>query len=127
MAKFFSLDSKDQGKVHKAFFDYSYKRNFFEAFIFYVVQVMGVIAAALIFGKIVSLSNFSFDPTTSKALTLFLVMLFTVWQGREVLKAKKLFKNRFYVVLVILSGFLCLFAGVLGGMLPIAFLTTRGK
>jgi len=109
--------------------NFSYKRNWKEAIGFYLSYlllfiILGVIISVLI--DILSGAN-TFDQGLNIGLKVGMItsIIFCVITSGLLLKEKKLFKNFWYIFLVLLSGILAYFGGSLFGLIIPAFITTK--
>lgn len=103
-----------------------YKRNAKEAIGFYIAYLMLIIMAAFLLGSalgIVMDASYSFNFGLKVGNVTAIII--TVVTAFLILKEKKLLSNFGYILLVLLSVILAVFLGGLGGLIPVAFLTTR--
>lgn len=109
--------------MFKKLMDFSYERTPLEAVGFYLAYFgLGLLIGSLM-GGILGLLSFSVKVIVSLGILSAVVLSLTV--SFLILHKKKLLNNFSYIMLAVLSGLLALVAGALGGMIPVAFLTTR--
>lgn len=127
-SSFFSSDIKDQGKLYKLVCDFSYKRNFFEAGVFYAVQYLGIIAIILVGGKILQfIAPTEWQTNNAVTIAMALILLALAAQSFSLLHAKKILTEAFPLTLVVLGIALTYFFGLFIGLLPLAYLSMSDK
>jgi len=114
--------------MFKKLTDFGYKRTALEAFGFYLAYFVLIILAAAFAGGVMGVllpEETALAYANSAGICIALIM--TVGLAILVLYEKKLHKDFRYIALVLIIGFLALFTAALGGLIPVAFLTTRGS
>lgn len=109
--------------------NFGYKRNAKEAIGFYIAYLILIIMAAFLLGSALGIVmgafyGFNFGLIGLKVGNVIAIII-TVVTAFLILKEKKLLSNFGYILLVLLSGILAVYLGCLGGLIPVAFLTTR--
>jgi hypothetical protein len=106
--------------------DFGYKRNAKEAIGFYIAYlILIMISGALLAGALAIIINEPDNFELGLRVGSITAMVITLGVAFLVLKAKKLLGNFGYILLVLLAGILAIFAGGLGGLIPVSYLTTR--
>ena len=104
--------------------NFAKKRTGWEAFGFYLAYLLLIIVVALLLGAMVALLDFNtgvaFRAGNIFAIAICLTLAFMV------LKQKNLASNFGFILLALLSGVLAFIGGGILGLIPVAFLTTRG-
>lgn len=104
--------------------NFAHKRNGWEVLGFYLAYLLLIIVVALLLGAAVALLDFdtevAFRLGNAFAIIICLVLSFMV------LKQKKLTGNFGLILVALLSGVLAFIGGGILGLIPVAFLTTRG-
>ena len=112
--------------MFKKLMEFDYDRTPKEAFGFYVAYlVLCMLLSGLAAGI---LSIFSIIDDSFQAglrVGTIIAVIVSVFLSLFVLSEKKLLNKFPYLLLVILSGVLAFYIGGLGGLIPVAFLTTR--
>ncbi|RUO29747.1 hypothetical protein CWE12_07180 [Aliidiomarina sedimenti] len=106
--------------------NFLYERSAKQAFGFYLAYViLGVLIGALaggIAGTIVGSENaFEVGARTGTIVAI----IYTLVLGLLIAKSKGLLNSFPTLVLIALAGVICFFIGALGGLIPIAYLSTR--
>jgi len=106
--------------------NFSYKRNAKEAIGFYIAYlVLIMIVGALLASALGIVMDTSDSFTFGLKVGNVTAIIITTVVAFLILKEKKLLSNFGYILLALLSGILAVFLGGLGGLIPVAFLTTR--
>lgn len=107
--------------------NFGYKRNFVEALGFYLAYLLLVMLVGGLFGVIVGLAYP--DNAYYIALRVGTVVSIVINLGLsfQILKQKNLLGNFGYLILTVISAIISAFLGGLGGLIPVAFFTTREK
>lgn len=108
--------------------DLSYKRNFKEAFGFYISYLIFILVLAALFAIVLGIAtrqteevvahDFGFGVGVVVATSACLIL------SSLILRKKNLFKFP-YILLVLLSGALAAVAGAVFGLIPVAYLSTK--
>ena len=114
--------------MFKKLFDFGHKRTKLQALGFYIAYLALIAVIAALLASIMSLlsaSTSSFELGARVGIVVgvsgVLILAFLV------LSKKKLLNKFGYLLLGLLSGILTLFGGGLIGLIPVAYLTTKGK
>lgn len=108
--------------------EFGYTRNAKEAIGFYIAHLILIMLVSALLAPVLGMmmniadtDSFNFGLKIGKitAAVITTVIAFLI------LKEKKLLDNFGYILLALLSGILAVFIGGLGGLIPVAFLTTR--
>lgn len=114
--------------MFKNLFNFGYRRNTKEAFGFYIAYLILVVALGVLStGLLVAAMGVPEEEGYEfgvKVGGIVAVIVCTV-TAFLILKAKKLLSRFEYVLLGILAGIVALFLGALGGLIPVAYLSTR--
>lgn len=104
--------------------DFSYQRNWKEAIVFYLAYLILCFFLLVIAGVLVELSGLVIGFGQCLKFAIGIAITFCLIISVLLLKEKKLFKSFGYIFLVLLSGAIASFGGVLLGLTIPAFLTT---
>lgn len=100
-----------------------YKRSTKESIGFYIAYVfLGTIIAALL-GAILAGNSYSSGLVLGQKFAI----LFTIFMALYILKSKNQLQNFSFLIITLFSGLLAVVGGLLLGMLPVAYLTTKAK
>ncbi|MDR2431475.1 MAG: hypothetical protein LBD99_04405 [Candidatus Margulisbacteria bacterium] len=112
--------------MFKKLTDLAYKRTGWQAAGFYLAYlVLGILLSGLlggISGMFVGAERAEYSGAVVGGTA---VVFFTIGLALGILQKKKLLGNFGCLLLVLFAGLLALFLGGLGGLIPVAFLTTR--
>ena len=107
--------------------NFGFNRSVKQAFGFYLAYLLFAAIICGLSGGVVSViyanENNTFE-LGAKAGAVVAVMLMLIL-GYLILKQKNLLNNFIYIIFVLFSALIALFAGALGGLIPLTFLTTR--
>lgn len=120
------LQKKNKKKIFSKLADFSYARNAKEAFGFYMTYFIVSIVVVFMISSIyalVSKGNFAAGMGIGKAMAILISIQLSV----AIALAKKIIKKPEAVAGIILSLLLSTFLGLLGGLIPAAYLTTLAK
>jgi len=114
--------------MFKKLTEFGYTRTALEAVGFYLAFLgLGVLLGALLGG--LGGVFYNNDKYTAMALGLlagyFVAVVLSVGVAIAVIHQKKLWGNFWYILLIPVTGIIALFFGAMGGLIPVAFLTTR--
>lgn len=110
-------------------FDFGFKRTPVQAFGFYLAFLFLIMLTGALGGSVAGV----FAPSAEDAYEFgvkigsILAVIICVILCALMLKAKNLHTHFGWVLIVFVSGFLALLGGGIGGLLPIAFLSTKKK
>lgn len=112
--------------------DFSFKRSLLQACGFYLAYLLlGIILGGIIGGLAGALfvkeNTFQAGYEIGSRFGLFVAIAYSVGVGFLVLIRKRLLGNFLFLILALLGGILALVGGGFLGLIPAAFLTTRGK
>lgn len=108
--------------------DFAYQRNTKEAIGFYLAYLVFIILISVLASIIIAiLIGVNKDNASDFGLRLgtFFAVISSFGLGILVLKAKNNLNNFGLLLLVILAGLIAFFLGGLGGLIPVAYLTTK--
>lgn len=127
MSKLLITNKKDQGYFYKIFFDYSFKRNLWEALAGYILQVLGMYVVMLVSSKL--LSSFSVQDEivdiNIRFILIAIVIIYVAWIEVSILQEKKLLQNKSYILTVVVFALLTYSFGGLVGLLPVIYFSMR--
>lgn len=105
--------------------NFAYQRTPKEAVGFYIAFLVLIMLIAAIMGGVLALvmPNFSFN--SGVRIGTICALISSLGLSFVILKEKKSLGNFSLILLALLSGLLSLLAGGLGGLIPVAYLTTR--
>ncbi|MFW5808422.1 MAG: hypothetical protein ACOCWH_05165 [Spirochaetota bacterium] len=104
---------------------FEYTRSVKEAIGFYLAYLLLFIVVGAVFGAVASFVT-TMDPVAAGTRAGMLVaFLLTAYLAFSLLRRKRLLNNFGFILLALLSVLLALILGGIGGLIPVAYLTTR--
>lgn len=105
-----------------------FKRTPTQAVGFYIVYLILIVVLAGLSGGVVSLvAGKADDIEFGAAVGLLIAVAMCLGLGYQVLTKRRLTGQMLYILLVLLGGVLAYVGGGILGLIPVAYLTTRGK
>ncbi len=103
--------------------DMSYERNFMQAIGFYLAYFLLALLASMVLGGLGDLLfSVGYDGGVKIGATIGIIYTFLL--SLTIARAKGIGKSFKVILLVVTAPFLAVFIGALGGMLPVAYLST---
>jgi chromate transport protein ChrA len=105
--------------------DYGYQRNAKEAIGFYLAYLFLIIFSCGILGGLIGMITQSGDFSLGVRVGSILAVMAAIVLSFLILKEKKSLDNIGCILLAVISGVLAFLAGGLGGLIPVAYLTSK--
>lgn len=112
--------------MFKNLFHFAYIRTTQEAIGFYLAYLLFIIVVSMLTSSVLAMvinpvDGYAFGVRVGGITAVVMSTGLAFW----ILKEKKLFGNFTYVLIALLAGVLALLIGSIGGLIPVAYLTTR--
>lgn len=105
--------------------DYGYQRNAKEAIGFYLAYLFLIIFSCGMLGGLIGMITQSGDFSLGVRVGTIMAIMAAVVLSFLILKEKKSLDNIGCLLLAIISAVLAFFSGGLGGLIPVAYLTSK--
>jgi hypothetical protein len=112
--------------MFKELTNFGYQRSAKEAFGFYIAYLSSIMFFCGILGTIVEITvKNSIAYLIGLKIGIIIAVIVSIGLSFFILKEKKLFGNFGFILLALLSGLLALKIGGMGGLIPVAYLTSK--